>query len=299
MIRDRIRQEQFVYIMHERKMRRRRWCAFFLCLTAALLFIAGYGEFAKSQFEITYYHFETSELQEDIRITLLSDLHNHEFGEKNYELVEAIRQLQPDIIVMAGDMVDYHETDVSVVLALCDDLKRIAPVYYVLGNHEGVLMYANGGNDIPLDTYLYQLGIHVMYQGSEDVETAGGIVTLGAFSVPEDEAEYIDSQLLETFEQSENYKIIVSHFPSIFYEYLYEGDFDLAFAGHYHGGMIRIPGIGGIYHMDDGFFPRYSGGEYQLGKGTLIVSRGLGDHSVFPRINNTPELVSVDIESIR
>lgn len=298
MIKDRIRQEQLIYIMREKKRYRKKWEISLICLIVLSILFVGYGRYAENCFEITCYYLETSKLQRDISIALLSDLHNHEYGEDNYELTEAIRKLQPDLIIMAGDMVDYHEIDVSVILTLCDDLKRVAPIYYVLGNHEGVMIYANDGGNVPLDMYLLQKGIHILYQGRMDVDTVGGTVSLGGFSVPEEETEFIDKQKLREFENSDNYKIIVSHFPSVFYEYLYDGDFDLALAGHYHGGMIRIPGMGGIYHTEDGFFPRYSGGEYQLGKGILIVSRGLGDHTVIPRINNSPELVMVEIESV-
>ena len=66
-------------------------------------------------------------------------------------------------------------------------------------------------------------------------------------------------------------------------------------AGHYHGGLIRIPGIGGLFHWDTGFFPAYAGGLYPWGEGNLIVTRGLGNHGLIPRINNKPELVVVDI----
>ena len=87
----------------------------------------------------------------------------------------------------------------------------------------------------------------------------------------------------------------MAHYPDLFTERLQSAKVDLGVAGHYHGGLIRIPGIGGLFHWDTGFFPAYAGGLYPWGEGNLIVTRGLGNHGLIPRINNKPELVVVDI----
>lgn len=248
------------------------------------------------RFEITTYHMQSDRVTQGLRIALLSDLHNHEYGSENYDLVEAIRQSRPDLILMVGDMVNQDDGDLHVVLSLCEALKRVAPVYYTMGNHEGVLMYDRADGGIPLDARLMEIGVAVPGVGREDAVICGNPVTLGVFPFQGAESEPLDMQQVEQFEQSGGFRIVISHYPSIFYETLYEVDAELAVAGHYHGGQVRLPFLGGLYHMDDGVLPRYSGGEYDLGKAKLIVTRGLGGHTWLPRINNRPELVMIEVE---
>ena len=89
----------------------------------------------------------------------------------------------------------------------------------------------------------------------------------------------------------------MAHIPVLFDKQLSRYGFDLGLAGHVHGGVVRLPFLGGLYSKEEGFFPRFTAGKYVLdGKQSLIVSRGLGDSSPFPpRINNMPELVVIDI----
>ncbi|MCI8512995.1 MAG: serine/threonine protein phosphatase [Lachnospiraceae bacterium] len=248
-----------------------------------------------SRFKITTYQMQSDKVQKEFRIALFSDLHNHEYGTGNYELVEAIRQSRPDLILMVGDMVNKDDDDLRVILELCENLKRIAPIYYTLGNHEGILMYGQNGSRITLDTQLIRMGVPVLYLGREDIVVRGNPVTLGVFPYPEKESDQLDMEEVQWFEESSGFRIMISHYPSIFYEKLQNVDAELAVAGHYHGGQVRLPFLGGLYHIDTGFFPRYSGGEYELEKAKLIVSRGLGGHTRIPRVNNRPELVLIDV----
>lgn len=286
-----IRQEQALYV------RKRIWVSRGIVFLAALLlcaFVAALAIKDSEGFEVTVYRMQSDKLTAGIRIALLCDLHSCEYGEGNFTLIEEIRHRQPDLIIMAGDMVNDDDTDIDGILHLCENLKRIAPVCYILGNHEGTLMYSRNGNEIPLDTSLFQIGVDVIYSGSEILAIKGNRVAVGAFSVPAAEAGRLDAESIQAFEAADAFKIAVSHYPSIFYEHLYGIDADMALAGHYHGGQIRLPWLGGLYHADDGFFPRYSGGEYTLLKATLFVSRGLGNHGRMPRVNNRPELVIID-----
>ena len=246
-------------------------------------------------FEVTAYRIQSDRVRNEFRIALLSDLHNQEYGVGNYDLVEEIRQSRPDLILMAGDMINADDRDLHVVLALCENLKRVAPICYILGNHEGTLMYAQGDDSIALDTQLIQTGVCVPYLEPENLVICGNPVALGAFSYQSEEADQLDMTQVRRLEESGGFRIAVSHYPSIFYEKLYDVDAELAVAGHYHGGQVRLPFLGGLYHADDGLFPRYSGGQYKLGKAELVVSRGLGGHTRIPRINNRPELVLIDV----
>ena len=252
------------------------------------------------ELEVTRYEIATDKLTADWKIALLSDLHNEEFGENNSLLIEKIKDYQPDIILMCGDMVIKDDPDVSVALELCEALTEIADVYYIYGNHEGVLQYDPGGLQIPLDRYLADRGVHVLYGGVYQIPHGEDVIDLLAKSIHADE--YRESpavrKLVAEFMEKDTFKLVMSHYPDLIYDALKDMEFDLALAGHYHGGQIILPGIGGLFHMDTGLFPAYYGGAYRLKHGTLILSRGLGNGTVIPRINNDPELVLIDVKSI-
>ena len=114
-----------------------------------------------STFETTFYRVTSEKIGENIRAVVLADLHNNVFGQDNEPLVFKIRQLEPDVILMAGDMINGDDPDVSGILELCVKLKDIAPIYYSLGNNEGVLMYSPEGPQVPLDVELLEEGVTV------------------------------------------------------------------------------------------------------------------------------------------
>lgn len=248
---------------------------------------------------VTHYRIETEKLSADWKVALLSDLHNQEYGEGNSQLIQQIREYAPDTILICGDMVVKDDPDVTVVLELCRELVKIADVYYLYGNHEGVLQYDPNGLRIPLDQYLTELGVILLYGGLYEIRHEDDTIALFAKSINAKEyreSEKSQSQAAEFLEQ-EGFKLAMSHFPNLFYDALADAEFDLAVAGHYHGGQIILPGIGGVYHGEAGLFPAYYGGAYQLKYGTLILSRGLGNGTIIPRINNDPELVFIDVIS--
>lgn len=249
--------------------------------------------------EVTRYEITTDKLTSDLKIAFLSDLHSREYGEGNGELIRKIRDYQPDLILMGGDMVSYTDRDVSVALELCEALTGVADIYYIYGNHEGILQYASDGAQIPLDRYLTDRGVKVLYGGVYEIEHTGGTIGLLAKSMHAED--YFESpanrDLVEDFMERSGFKLVMSHYPDLIHDALKDQEFDLAVAGHYHGGQMIIPGIGGLYHGDAGFFPEYYGGAYQMRYGTLIISRGLGDSTVLPRINNNPELVLIDVRN--
>lgn len=288
----------------EKNHRARRWLKrlSILLIVAALAAAGLYCLTDNSHFEVTEYSLRSDRVEHGFRIALLADLHEHEYGENNCELVRAIRGYQPDLIIMAGDMVNADDTDVSVLLELCEQLSSAAPICFVLGNHEGTLMFESGESNVPLDQYLSERGVDIFYSGSRSIELNGDEVTLGAFAYSEEDQKRMDEaerRELDTqrkaFEESDGFRIAISHYPTVYYKTLYDVDADLAVAGHFHGGVVRLPYLEGLYGSKAGLFPKYSGGKYHLDKATLIVSRGLGDHGGIPRINNKPELVMIDI----
>lgn len=223
-----------------------------------LLFAVGAGVLWKlsdnSTFETTFYRVTSEKIGENIRAVVLADLHNNVFGQDNEPLVFKIRQLEPDVILMAGDMINGDDPDVSGILELCVKLKDIAPIYYSLGNNEGVLMYSPEGPQVPLDVELLEEGVTVLYNNSVDTEIRGNKVSIGAVtSEPADFAE-MSQEFIAGFEQSSNYKILLAHYPTLFYDCLADADIDLSVSGHFHGGQVRLRHL---LTMSSGFHEAY------------------------------------------
>lgn len=284
-------------INYEKKSRKKKFFCIVISLFLLMILLIVWGFLSEREVGITTYNIGSDKVNGTLRIALLSDLHNREFGENNNHLIEAISDSEPDVIIMCGDMVMEDDPDIHVILQLCKNLCEIADIYYVLGNHEGVLEYSPDGLQVPLDRYLLEAGVTVCYSGEYPISYAGGEIDCFAVSMQPERYE-IDEGIKKEFQEfieKDTFKLVVSHYPSIIYETFYDENFDLGLAGHFHGGQIIIPGIGGLYHKDTGFFPKYYGGLYQLKLGKLIVTRGLGSSSLIPRINNKPEFVIINI----
>src|SRR5699024_1682453 len=148
----------------------------------------------------------------------------------------------------------------------------------------------------PLDSELKELGVTVFYNDSVDVDINGNQFRIGGVGTsPEDFEEYSES-FVEDFEKTEDFKLLLAHYPSLFYDCMADADIDLALSGHFHGGQIQVPGLGGLFAIPFDLLPEYCDGIFTLQEnGKLVVSRGLGDSSIIPRINNKPELVVVDL----
>lgn len=266
-----------------------------LCgLLAAAVLAAGCWQLFSNELETTFFHLYSPKVAagENIRVVVLSDLHNREFGPENSELVERITALEPDLIAIAGDMVNADDGDLSIILTLCGKLVEIAPVYYSPGNHESNLMYEQG---VPIESQLSQLGVHVLVNRAEEAVIHKTSFLIGGLTTAPEGYEEYGAAFFAEYEKSPAFKLLISHYPSLYYDALADARVDLGICGHYHGGQARLPGVGGLYHVDTGFFPKYSGGMYQLANSTVFVSRGMGGHNGFPRINNRPELAVIDI----
>lgn len=246
--------------------------------------------------QTTFFHLYSEKITntQTIRLVVLSDLHNAEFGEDNSELIEKVQKLSPDLILLAGDMVDKNSDNTEIVLSLCAQLQEIAPVYYGLGNHEGTMMYVNGNR---IDSDLRAEGIKVLINDSENVTVKGTTLSIGSVATSLADFDEYSAPFVEQFEQKDTLKILIAHFPDLFYEKLADVNVDLAVAGHYHGGQVQLPLVGGVYSVDNGLFPEYCNGMFSLTNGHLFVTRGLGNSHRFPRVNNRPEIAVIDINA--
>lgn len=268
-----------------------------ILLVIALWFGISYakkiGPFSE-ELETDFFHLYSEKVvnNDTIRLVVLSDLHNAEFGEDNCELVEKIRKLSPDLILLAGDMVDKNSFNTDIVVSLCAKLREIAPVYYGLGNHEGTMMYVDG---LRVDGLLRDEGISVLVNQSEDVTVKGTTISIGSVATGIYNFDEYSAPFMEEFEQKDTLKILIAHFPDLFYERLADVKVDLAVSGHYHGGQVQLPFLGGVYSADHGLFPKYCNGMFSLTSAKLFVTRGLGNSHKFPRINNRPEIAVIDV----
>ena len=275
-----------------------------LQLLAALVLLCGlavlglrtYADYTDTHFNVTYYRVTSSHVSEKLRIVFLSDLHLREYGEGNSELVETVQDLQPDLIILGGDLVTFPNPDYENMLELCRKLKKIAPLYGVLGNHESEIIY--GGVDDQLCEKFTQAGVTILRNEDRIIQIGGNRVELiGLEGALADFYKYGASARMESLSsQYDTFRICIDHVPIAFVDYMEDAPIDLALAGHTHGGLIRLPILGRLYTAEEGLFPEYAGGEYQLDSGApMIVGCGLGDSKNIPRIYNPPELVLIDV----
>lgn len=251
--------------------------------------------------EVSTYVVSTERVPEGLdgfRIVQISDLHNAEFGKDNEKLIALLEEAEPDIIVISGDMIDSRNTNVKVALELAEVMVAIAPCYYVNGNHEARLSeYAD------LRDGLTALGVVVLEDSSVTVEHDGEIFTIVGVSDPSfkvdyltDDEESVMRQTLDELADTDGFTVLLSHRPELFELYAEYG-FDLVFSGHAHGGQFRLPFIGGLYAPGQGLFPEYDAGVFTSGNTNMIVSRGIGKSVVPMRINNSPEIVVVELKA--
>ena len=269
-------------------------------LVVALILAAAGRELVRltdmSAFVDTFYEIEDEKIRKPFRIALLSDLHLREFGKDNADLVQEIARLRPDFIAMAGDMMNMDDPDTSVVVTLCRQLVDVAPVYFSYGNHEKQVIRVEQTST--LDRDLEDLGVHVLHNRFETVNVNGNLLDIGGLSANPGtmDADYTQS-FWQRYLQSENYRLLLVHYPNFFFEggeFVGE-DIDMALCGHLHGGQMAIPYIGGLYHPSTGLFPEMSDGCHRVEDTWVVISRGLGSNARLPRINVPPELVIVDV----
>lgn len=279
-----------------------------LLLIPAILFLAGVfylmiGYACSRHLEVTNYTIEAP-LKNPIRIVQLSDLHDKQFGQNNCELIEMIKEQDPDMVVMTGDMVDRNNFTLDRVCSLISQLKDTARVFYSFGNHE---FFHIRMDQVDFDTPLIAAGAKPLASQFEDLEMNGNEICVGGCSYPYRDFDTATSNealreflyfFADDFENTDRYKILLNHYPSSFLEkhVLDECSVDLVLSGDYHGGVFRIPFIDkGVYVPEVGLFPEFTKGVYKGKNGTMVLSAGLGDARHIPRVFNPPEIVVIDL----
>lgn len=301
----------------KRKFRKRWFGSLFF-----LLFIGGYLALIliPQRIAVTYYALDketsttadsiqtltdSTTIQSFIRIVQLTDLHNAVFGNDNDILITLVAEQTPDLIVMTGDMINLDNPDLTIIKNLIIGLSQIAPVYYGYGNHETAWEQNYG---YTLHEELSSVGAIVLDDEYCDIDINGIPIRIGGFRGfygfahmdGQDEAQKVrDKNFFDNFKDTDRYRILLNHIPTqwVDWNYIDSWHTGLIFSGHYHGGQIVLPLIGALYAPYVGWFPKYTHGCYEGETSTCILSSGLGSERAWiPRINNSPEIVVVDLK---
>jgi len=267
-------------------------------LTVAALLTTGLLLDSRYNIDITEYSLEFESLPAEFdgfKIALLSDLHGWSFGEDNARLAELIRESQPDLIAICGDMVSHIE-HFEAVEGLLRGIEGTAPIYYINGNHEW-----GGKLTARMEKLMESYGVTCLSNEYESFEHNGGsIVICGA------EDKNGPADMIKPYALAEKLR---EEYPDDFVLWLYHRNdtilnypklpVDLVLSGHAHGGIIRLPGIGGLLDVRASFGAEYESGLYSLGNLKLLVSRGLGNSVFIPRFLNRPELPLITLRCSR
>lgn len=275
---------------------KRKWWIWLIALAAMALLAAVALD---QRLIVREYVIEAEEITEPVRLAVLTDLHGCDYGPYGAELAATVDAYNPDAILLAGDMFS-ADGDYMDELQLFRLLNGITYTYYVTGNHE------YWEYDVPhLMSWVESTGVRVLDQSSVYLFIDGQ--ELNICGVPDPYAmNYADApateeQLTRAAEGVEEgvYTVLLAHRPELAETYAANGSFDLVLSGHAHGGQVRIPGlVNGLCAPNQGWFPKYAGGEYRVGDMAMIVSRGLSRQAQWfvPRVFNRPELVIVELK---
>jgi predicted MPP superfamily phosphohydrolase len=250
---------------------------------------------------------------------VLADLHNRTFGRNNKRLIRRIEKLSPDFLIVAGDMINKKAYCYpSSAFTLLECLSKKYKIYYAYGNHEQnielihKLNLENNSSDYE-DVYStwveYKeklIKLNVIFLNNEStylikndrkLRITGLSIGPKYFernTIPVMEQVYLNSLIGDSSEV--DYQILIAHNPIYFLNYANWGA-DLTISGHQHGGMVRLPGIGGILSPQAKFFPKYHSGNHTEKGQEMLVSRGLGSHSIMPRLFNIPEILYISLKN--
>ena len=233
------------------------------------------------------------------RIAHVSDLHNAEMGEDNEKLLSMLRKADPDMIAITGDLIDSRNTDIEVALHFVREAVKIAPCYYVTGNHEArVNEYGE------LKSGMEAAGVTVLEDARAEISLESEAIMLIGVNDPSYQTDYLfgdsetvmNTKLEGLHSEKDGFTVLLSHRPELFDTYADHG-MDLVLSGHAHGGQFRLPFIGGLVAPNQGFFPEYDAVIYTEGNTNMLVSRGVGN-SILPfRINNRPEVILIELQA--
>lgn len=250
--------------------------------------------------------FSSSKIKEPAVLVFLSDLHDNTFGEKNEKLLKEIKRIHPDAVLIGGDtmVTKPGRANLSRTKELLQGIFRLScPVFYANGNHEQRMQRDRGVYGSMYDEFRKLLEEYqVNYLQNKTVQWRDDIAVSGVDIAWKYYQDFHPDSMVPSYltrrlgkAESERFQILLAHSPLFFDAYAGWGA-DLSLAGHFHGGTIRLPGLGGVMTPQYQFFHPFCGGVFEQNGRWMLVSRGLGTHSINIRIGNRPQLAVIRLE---
>lgn len=240
----------------------------------------------------------------DYKILHLSDLHNVSLGKNNKRLLKNIEKINPDIIVMTGDMVNTNSKNYNNFFNLAKEISSKYSSYYIMGNHE---LRLNSKKQLDIIYKLESLGINILNNKEATILKDNEAINIYGVCQPistyknalknDKKNDFTLNNMKEIFPiiDTKKFNILLAHSPFDFKVFEKWGA-DLVLSGHVHGGIIRLPFIGGLLSPERTFFPKYDYGEFIINDSKMILSRGLGNGTINLRIFNNPEICVIKLK---
>ena len=298
--------------------------AVLIFVTACVLFWFIYRSYRDPV--VTEITIESSKVTDPVRFVFIADLHENVFGKDNQQFYDQINELDPDFILIGGDIINWTSENDEYAAEVISELAGFSDVYFSIGNHE--IEYLHFRKEIEFSGFdrndssltlvktdenglirrIEKAGATVLQKNWTDIEINNTKLRIGGayegmFSLKTDNPK--DTMLkgmyafLTDFQDTDSLKLYMTHRP---YSFLCGNgsslwDIDVVLCGHEHAGQVILPVLGGLYSRERGIFPKYTHGAFDFGRTTLIVTSGIGsDAEILPRFNNPPEIVLVIIK---
>lgn len=284
----------------------------FAVVAALLIALIAWTIWSNTALELNIYTVTSDRLPDAFDgywIAHVSDLHNTEMGKDNEKLLTMLQDAEPDIIAITGDLIDARNTNIEIALNFAEEAVKIAPCYYVTGNHEARLTKSEY---LDFENRMTELGVVILHDSEYVIERNGESLSLigiidpnfySASSIVSSNEKYpiadvgrtMVPEKIKELSTVDAFTILLSHRPEFFKQYA-EAEIDLVLSGHAHGGQFRLPFIGGLVAPNQGLFPEYDTGLYTEETTNMIVSRGVGNSIIPFRFNNRPEVILIELE---
>ena len=275
----------------------------------ALIFIGILICFVK-KIDVTKYTISNEKIPEEFngfKIVQLSDFHSQGYRNTTEDIINKVKDINPDIIVMTGDMVSWDMEDIDEVKVLIKSLVELYPIYYIDGNHEHLAEILRPGKYVAFIEFMKELGVTTIKNDYIEIYKGDKSINLYGINLPLDgatglyvnkfqlEKNYVQKTLPEANE--EKFNILLAHTPTFIKQYSQWGA-DLVLCGHMHGGIVRIPFTNiGLLSPERTIFPKYAAGKFKVNGSIMIVNRGIGGSSFDLRLFNNPEITVITLRS--
>lgn len=275
----------------------------------ALIFISILMCFIK-KIDVTKYAISNEKIPEEFngfKIVQLSDFHSQGYRNTTEDIINKVKDINPDIIVMTGDMVSWDMEDIDEVKVLIKSLVELYPIYYIDGNHEHLAEILRPGKYVAFIEFMKELGVTTIKNDYIEIYKGDKSINLYGINLPLDgatglyvnkfqlEKNYVEKTLPEV--DNDKFNILLAHTPTFIKQYSQWGA-DLVLCGHMHGGIVRIPFTNiGLLSPERTIFPKYAAGKFKVNGSIMIVNRGIGGSSFDLRLFNNPEITVITLRS--